>query len=74
MKNDIEIKPYIGNPVINDQKSYSEVFDFIKDLQGIEIILRPDHCRITYCGTRKFAYPKKPTVNWLLNKIKYATK
>lgn len=69
----MKIYAYIGNPIIQNQEDYSHLAKQVQaDYPHVdEIHIMPDKLVIINLGRRSFKYPDKPTIDWLIGRVKY---
>ena len=67
------INAYPDNPVVRDRSDYDKLEEAVKSVAPhlSQIWLHKDKVTIQNLSTRSFRYPKRPTIEWIVGRVKY---
>lgn len=68
----MKIYPRNNNPVVKNQQDMDELIGKVNEIDPLldEIHLFSDKVKIRRIGIRTFKYPKSPTIDWVVGRVK----
>ena len=71
--NSMRIDAHTGNPIIATQKDYYELEELLHEIEPDcqAVILRQERLIIENLSRRTFIYPRNPSVNWVVGRLRY---
>jgi len=69
----MRIDAYIGNPIIATQQDYYELDELLHEIdpQCNSVQLRQEVVIIENIARRTFRYPRNPTIQWVVGRLRY---